>query len=87
MTLDSALQLQPDLREVFVVSGASDLERNYERGAREQFASFSDRVRLTYVSGMTLPELEGRARQMHSGSALLLMAIGSDRLGQQVRAT
>ena len=56
-TIDIAIQLHPDLREVFVVSGASDGDRFYENLARAQFRAFDGRIGFTYATGLALPEL------------------------------
>ena len=56
-TIDVAIQLHPDLREVFVVSGVSDGDRFYQDLARAQFRAFDGRLGFTYATGLALPEL------------------------------
>src|SRR5678816_4525507 len=43
-TLGLALKLQPNIKSVFVISGASEFDRFYEKIAREQFRVYQDRV-------------------------------------------
>jgi signal transduction histidine kinase len=59
-TLSMALELQPETTQVFVVSGNSVRDRQYEAIARAQFRSFEPRVTVNYLSGLTTGELERR---------------------------
>ena len=56
-TIDVAIQLQPDIRDVFVVSGASDTDRGYQDLARAQFRAYDGRLRFTYSSGLAIEDL------------------------------
>src|SRR4051812_11569859 len=59
-TLTIALELQPETNRVFVVSGSSVRDQQYEGIAREQFRSFEPRVGFEYLSGIASSELERR---------------------------
>src|SRR4051812_8062424 len=59
-TLAMALDLQPDTTHVFVVSGSSVRDRQYEALVRAQFQSFEPRVAVDYLSGLASSELERR---------------------------
>jgi signal transduction histidine kinase len=59
-TLAMALDLQPDTTQVFVVSGSSVRDQQYEAMARAQFRSFEPRVAIDYLSGLATSELERR---------------------------
>ena len=56
-TLDLALGLHQKVREVFVVSGASQMDRNLEALAKNAFRGFADRVKFSYFSGLPMAEL------------------------------
>jgi signal transduction histidine kinase len=56
-TLGIALQLHPDLKRVFVITGASEFDRLYERIARQQFREYETRVAIEYLSPVTLEQL------------------------------
>jgi PAS domain-containing protein len=56
-TLDLALGLHQHIREVFVVSGASQMDRELEGLARSSFRGFADRVRISYLTGLPMEEL------------------------------
>src|SRR6185436_18018678 len=51
-SIEMALAIQPDTRNVFVVSGADDSDKQYAMLAREQLAPFESRVAITYLSGL-----------------------------------
>jgi signal transduction histidine kinase len=59
-TLAMALDLQPDTTQVFVVSGSSVRDQQYEAMARAQFRSFEPRVAIDYLSGLATSQLERR---------------------------
>ena len=50
-TLDAALRLQPDTRQVFVVGGTSEFDRNLQATARREFEPFERRVVLHLSHG------------------------------------
>ena len=59
-TVALAAALQPDLRQVFVVSGAQRGDKAYEAMARAQLPSFEPRLTVTYLSGLPSEQLEAR---------------------------
>src|SRR5215203_489196 len=59
-TLDLAAALQPDAREVFVITGASSIDKEYEQQARGEFRRFESRFRITYLSGLPMADLQAR---------------------------
>jgi signal transduction histidine kinase len=59
-TIELVRALQPEVTEVFVVSGGSARDQAYEAGARAQFKRFEPQLTFTYLSGLTVPELERR---------------------------
>ena len=61
-TLDLIARLQPDLRTLFVVSGAAGSAT--EQAARVQFAPFESRVPTTYLTGFSSAELESRLARL-----------------------
>src|SRR5262245_28826032 len=59
-TLDLATALQPDVKNVFVVSGARASNGEFEDVARAQLQPFESRFTVTYLSGLPTEELEKR---------------------------
>ena len=49
-TLEIALRLQPDTRQVFVVGGTSEFDRHLQAAARREFRPFERRLSFTYLT-------------------------------------
>ena len=81
-TLVFAEALQPDLRQVFVVSGTAPGDKDYESRAREQFRSFEPRLAFTYLSGLTTKDLEGRLAALPEHSAVFYVLVDRDGAGE-----
>ena len=81
-SLDLALALQPDLKRVYVVSGAGALDRRNESQAREEFHPFEGRVEFTYLSGLVTQDLEERLRTVPPHSAVFYLVVSQDGAGE-----
>jgi len=81
-TLDMALTLQPDVRRVFVVTGASSRDRQYERLARLQLRAFEPRVTITYLAGLPRAELERRVAMLPDASIIYFLLFYQDGNGE-----
>ncbi len=79
-TLDLITRLQPDLRALFVVSGAAGSAT--EQAARLQFAPFESRVPTTYLTGLSSAELESRLARLPARSAVYYLVVDRDRDNQ-----
>ena len=77
-TIDVALQLHPDLRQVFVVSGASDADRYYENLARSQFHAYDGRLDFTYSSGLAMPDLLRRVAELPPHTIVYFLSFFED---------
>ena len=77
-TIDVAIQLQPDLRDVFVVSGASDTDRGYQDLARAQFRAFDGRIRFTYSSGLAIQDLLRRVSALPQHTIVYFLTLFDD---------
>lgn len=69
-TLETILQLQPETKRVFVVSGAAEYDKYYEALAREQFRRFEDRIELTFLSGLPIDELLNKVSRIPEESVI-----------------
>lgn len=81
-TLDLIGQLQPDVRDVFVVSGTEAGDREYEGFARQQFRSFEPRFHFTYLSGLPTRDLEKRLAALPDHSAIYYLIVNRDATGE-----
>jgi signal transduction histidine kinase len=77
-TVDLAASLQPDLRELFVVSGAGGIDKEYERAARAALRRFESRFRITYLSGLTMPDLQQKVAHLPERSAVFFVMLYRD---------
>jgi PAS domain S-box-containing protein len=59
-TLNLALNLQPDTRHVFVVSGSREHDKRFETAAREELNQFENRVEINYLTDLPLNELSSK---------------------------
>jgi signal transduction histidine kinase len=82
-TLALAAELQPDIRRVFVVTGAAGGDREYEDIARAQFRSFEPRFAITYLSGLTTKELEARLATLPRHSIVYYLLVNQDGAGEK----
>ena len=56
-TLETALRLHPDTKQIVVVSGTSEFDTRLVDQAKAEFHSFSDRLTFTWLSALPMPEL------------------------------
>ena len=77
-TLAMALQLQPDVQRVFVVSGAENSDKEYESLARAQLRPFEPRVAVTYLAGLATNVLEARLAALPGHSIIYYVLASRD---------
>jgi signal transduction histidine kinase/ActR/RegA family two-component response regulator len=75
-------QLQPDVRQVFVVTGASPGEKQYESVIRAVQPSAPE-LTFTYLSGLTTRDLEDRLSRLPERSAVYYLSVSEDGAGQR----
>ncbi|HEY7189077.1 MAG TPA: ATP-binding protein [Vicinamibacterales bacterium] len=77
-TLVLARAMQPDVRNVFIVSGAHEADKAYEAFARAQFRSFEGRLSFTYLAGLPTQELEARLATLPPHSIVYYLVVDRD---------
>jgi len=82
-TIDVAIRLHPDLRQVFVVSGASDTDRVYQDLARAQFRAFDGRLDFTYSSGLAMSDLLRRVAGLPRQTIVYFLSFHDDGHGSK----
>src|SRR4051812_19135857 len=55
-TLELALKLHPETKQVFVISGSLEKDKRFEKVARQELSDFESRVKLEYVTDLLLPD-------------------------------
>jgi signal transduction histidine kinase/ABC-type uncharacterized transport system substrate-binding protein len=82
-TLDLALKLQPGTSQVFVVSGASEFDREYEEELRHQARGIEGRLTFNYLSGLPLEEMQKRVANLPQGSIIYYLLLTQDSTGKK----
>jgi signal transduction histidine kinase len=72
-----ALELQPDTRNVFVVTGAGS-DASYAKAAQAQLRPFEDRLSIHYLSGLPIRELESRLATLPDHSIVYYLVVNRD---------
>jgi len=80
-TLPMAAHLQPDLKNVFVVTGASSRDDVWLGRVRAQFQPFESRFAITYLSGLTTKELLARLASLPDRSIVYYVLVYQDGAG------
>ena len=81
-TLEAALRMQPDVRKVVVVSGASEIDAKNLAKAQAQFHSYEGRVEFTYLTGLPMEELEKRLANLAEHTIIFYISLYRDGAGQ-----
>jgi len=81
-TISFLRQLQPDVRQVFVVTGASPGEKRYENVIRASQPSAPE-LTFTYLSGLPTRDLEDRLSRLPEHSAVYYLSVSEDGAGQR----
>ena len=81
-TLEIALRLQPDAREVYVVGGTSEFDRNLQAAARRELEPFERRLSFTYLTDLPMTDLLTAVSRVPRGSIILYLSLFRDGAGQ-----
>ena len=81
-TVDLALRLQPDTDQVAVVVGCSPVDGYWAEQLRQDFAPYGQRVRFTYLTGLTMDETLKRVAELPPHTVILSTYFFEDANGQ-----
>ena len=81
-TLELALALQPDAREVVAVHGLAGFDLRRRDEARAVLDAFAPRLRYRMLSGVPLAAMEETVRQLPPGSLVLMLSMVRDAEGR-----
>lgn len=85
-TLALALRLQPNVRHVFIVGGASKYDQSLDALARQALHRFEDQVQFHYLSGLPMDDLIHRVSSLPENSMLFYLSIFRDGSGKAFRS-
>lgn len=83
-SIELALQLQPATSQVFVVVGNSARDRAFRQVAETQFARLASRVRIEYLEGLTMAQLDQRVAGLPEHSVVYYLLFYQDGAGVNV---
>jgi PAS domain S-box-containing protein len=81
-TLELALRLQPDARQVVVVSGAADFDRKWDTTARSKFRPYEGRLTFSYLSGLPMAALLRELGRLTPDTIVIYLTIIRDGAGE-----
>lgn len=82
-TLDMALGLHPGTRRVAVISGVSEMDRQFERVARDVFKSYADRLEFVYLNHLAMPDLLAAVGRLPEDTIALYVLTLVDAAGER----
>jgi PAS domain S-box-containing protein len=86
-TLEIALRLQPGTEHVAVVGGVSDFDKQQLAAVRQHLRAFTDRVDITYMTDVAMPDLLEHLRHLPNHTVVLLASIGQDAAGTRFKSS
>jgi signal transduction histidine kinase/ABC-type uncharacterized transport system substrate-binding protein len=78
------LRLQPDLRNMVVISGAAEPDRQWEAVARRELRSFEQRLSITYLAAPVLEDLHEYVQNLPPHTAIIFTAMNEDGAGKRL---
>jgi len=81
-SVEFAAALQPDVRNVFVISGAAAADLAFEGLARAQLAPLESRLAINYLSGVPAKRLEERVAHLPPHSIVYYLVVQRDASGE-----
>jgi PAS domain S-box-containing protein len=86
-TLETALQLRPGTKHLFVAGGVSDYDKQQQATVKKQLRAFTDRIDITYVTNLAMPDLVERLTHLPDHTVVLLTSIGQDAAGIRFKSS
>ena len=80
-TLELMSRLQPDIRQIALIIGSSNLDASWERDARRALRPFESKFKFVWLRGLPLRELTETVKALPSHTAILYVVQFGDRDG------
>lgn len=80
-TLEAALHLQPEARDVLVITDETLTGRAIKKAAKQAFEPFQERLRFRYVGDMTMAELQEEVSGLPPHTIVFLFVFNRDKNG------
>jgi len=82
-TLDAALGLLSDTRYAFVIAGQSRYDRDLTALVKAGLGSYGTRLDITYLTDLSMSDLQERLKHLPSGSVVLYVSFYKDVQGRE----
>jgi PAS domain S-box-containing protein len=82
-TLNAALHLLPDTKQVVVTGGVGKFDAPWEAIAKQAFQKYESQVQFTYLTDLTMPALLERLKHLQSHTIVFHTAITQDAQGSR----
>jgi PAS domain S-box-containing protein len=83
-SVETALAVQPETRQVVVLVGRSAWDTRYNAELRSQLAPLQDRVAITYLEPLPMAALQARLAALERGTIVFLVSFAEDGGGQRL---
>jgi len=80
-TLDLILAQRPATKRLAVITGSSVQDEAYLEQVRRDFAAYGSKIEITYLSAMTMPDLQRQTSMLQPDSVCLFISYGRDPAG------
>jgi PAS domain S-box-containing protein len=81
-TLEMMLRLDPDTRQVAVVSGSGPRDRQMADVFRQEMTAFGNRVAFTWLTNLSMEELRGELSRLADHTVVLYLTMFQDAAGK-----
>jgi len=81
-TLESALRMQPDTRDVVFIAGTSAFDQQLAQAAKEQLRPLENRVSISYLTDLSLDSVLKRVSQLPPHTIVLFSTFFRDAAGE-----
>lgn len=81
-TLEAALKVDPRVRQVIVITGTSQIDRDLEAAAAEDLGRYRKRVALTYLTGLPMAQQLDAVARLPKDSIVLFVSLLRDGTGR-----
>jgi PAS domain S-box-containing protein len=85
-TLEAALRLLPGSQHVAVVGGQGPFDKEVQAVVKQQLKTFSNRLDISYLTDLAMPDLLERLRHLPTHTIVLLTTVAQDAAGNRFRS-
>jgi signal transduction histidine kinase len=83
-TVDAALRLLPETRQIFVVGGQSNYDRSLTEHVKAELLPYQNRLDISYLTGLPMDAVQERLRHLPSLSIVLYISFFKDAQGRDL---